>query len=62
MLHALLCKQVLAKEILATRKAVSRMYTNKAQLMDIGITLTQQMGEPSSRAMSASIGAGFALH
>ncbi|MEW5309792.1 MAG: hypothetical protein WDW38_001652 [Sanguina aurantia] len=41
--HTLDLNHVLAKGVLDTRKAISRMYTNKAHLMDIGNTLTQQL-------------------
>lgn len=33
----------LAKEILASRKAVGRLYTNKAQMMSIGTALKEQL-------------------
>eukprot|EP00882_Tetradesmus_deserticola_P016923 GHRQ01018103.1.p1 GENE.GHRQ01018103.1~~GHRQ01018103.1.p1 ORF type:complete len:159 (+),score=84.93 GHRQ01018103.1:253-729(+) len=36
------CK-VLAKEVLHSRKAISRMYVNKAQMMSIGNALTEQL-------------------
>eukprot|EP00878_Enallax_costatus_P002622 GHUV01002806.1.p1 GENE.GHUV01002806.1~~GHUV01002806.1.p1 ORF type:complete len:219 (+),score=48.88 GHUV01002806.1:310-966(+) len=36
------CK-VLAKEILHSRKAVGRLYTNKAQMMSVGNALTEQL-------------------
>lgn len=35
--------QVLAKEVMHTRKAVSRMYTNKAQLIAMNAQLTEQL-------------------
>lgn len=41
--HPLL--QHLAKEIVQSRKAVGRMYTNKAQLISLGTSLTEQLGE-----------------
>ena len=34
---------MLAKEVLHTRKAVNRMYTNKAQLTAINAQLTEQL-------------------
>ena len=37
--------QSMAKEILHSRKAVSRLYTNRAQMMGIGTALTEQLGE-----------------
>ena len=37
--------QVLAKEIVHSRKAVSRLYVNKAQLISLGHALTEQLGE-----------------
>lgn len=40
-----LCVQVLAKEIIHSRKAVSRLYVNKAQMMSIANALTEQLGE-----------------
>jgi hypothetical protein len=36
---------VLAKEIIHSRKAVSRLYVNKAQMMSIANALTEQLGE-----------------
>lgn len=39
----------MAKEILNSRKAVTRIYTNKAHLMTLGTTLTEQMGEQAQR-------------
>jgi charged multivesicular body protein 3 len=35
---------VLAKEILHSRKAVTRLYTNKAHMMSISNALTEQLG------------------
>ena len=35
--------QVLAKELVRTRKEVSRMYTNKAPLIAMNATLTEQL-------------------
>lgn len=37
--------QHLAKEILQSRKAVTRLYTNKAHMMSLGTQLTEQMGQ-----------------
>jgi hypothetical protein len=39
--------QVLAKEVLHSRKAISRLYVNKAQMMSIGNALTEQLGGQS---------------
>jgi hypothetical protein len=39
--------QVLAKEVLHSRKAISRLYVNKAQMMSIGNALAEQLGELS---------------
>jgi hypothetical protein len=38
---------VLAKEVLHSRKAIGRLYVNKAQMMSIGNALTEQLGELS---------------
>ena len=35
--------QVLAKEVVHTKKAISRMYTNKAQLLAMNAQLTEQL-------------------
>jgi hypothetical protein len=37
--------QILAKEIVHSRKAISRLYVNKAQMISIGNALTEQLGE-----------------
>jgi hypothetical protein len=37
--------QVLAKEIIHSRKAISRLYVNKAHMISIGNALTEQLGE-----------------
>lgn len=39
---------MLAKEIIHSRKAVSRLYVNKAQMISIGNALTEQLGERST--------------
>jgi hypothetical protein len=39
---------VLAKEVLHSRKAISRLYVNKAQMMSIGNALTEQLGKLSA--------------
>lgn len=40
------CKhQVLAKEIVQSRRAVNRLYVNKAQMISIANSLTEQLGE-----------------
>ncbi len=36
--------QVLAREVLHSRKAVSRLYVNKAHMMSINNALTEQLG------------------
>jgi hypothetical protein len=41
--------QVLAKEIIHSRKAVGRLYVNKAQMISIGNALTEQLGEDQGR-------------
>ncbi len=37
--------QHLAKEVLASRKAVSRLYINKAHMQSLSTALTEQLGE-----------------
>jgi len=37
--------QVLAKEIIHSRKAISRLYVDKAHMISIGNALTEQLGE-----------------
>lgn len=44
--------QILAKEIIQSRRAVSRLYVNKAQMISIGNALSEQMG--ASRSSQAS--------
>ena len=39
-----LCAQHLAKEVVQSRHVVGRLYTNKAQLMSVGTSLTEQLG------------------
>ena len=41
--------QHLAREVVQSRRAVSRLYTNKAQLMSVGTSLTEQLGEGVNR-------------
>jgi hypothetical protein len=43
--------QVLAKEIIHSRKAVGRLYVNKAQMISIGNALTEQLGETQARGI-----------
>jgi hypothetical protein len=38
------CVQVLAREIVQSRKAVGRLYVNKAQMMCVGNALSEQLG------------------
>lgn len=40
--------QILAKEIVHSRKAISRLYVNKAQMISIGNALTEQLGETAA--------------
>lgn len=46
--------QVLAKEIIHSRKAVSRLYVNKAQMISIGNALTEQLGEKQQRPRAST--------
>lgn len=38
------CLQLLAKELVHTRKATTRLYTNKAHMMNMSAQLTEQLG------------------
>ncbi len=42
---ALPCAQHLAKEVVQSRKAVGRIYTNKAHMQSLSTALTEQLGE-----------------
>lgn len=46
--------QILAKEIVHSRKAVGRLYVNKAQMMSISSALTEQLGESQHVAIPAT--------
>jgi hypothetical protein len=59
--------QVLAKEIIHSRKAVSRLYVNKAQMISLGHALTEQLGKQSRAKrqgqgpVAAALGKGILL-
>jgi hypothetical protein len=38
------CAQHLAKEVVQSRRAVGRLYTNKAQMLSLGTQLKEQLG------------------
>lgn len=40
------CTQHLAKEVVQSRKAVGRIYTNKAHMQSLSTALTEQLGKP----------------
>ena len=42
--------QHLAKEIVQSRRTISRLYTNKAQLISLNTSLTEQLGAPPARS------------
>ena len=45
--------QHLAKEVVQSRQVVGRLYTNKAQLMSVGSSLTEQLGGSADRKLSS---------
>ena len=56
--------QHLAKEVVQSRQVVGRLYTNKAQLMSVGSSLTEQLGGSADRKLSSrrTVGVSALLH
>ena len=46
---------VLAKELLRSRKAVTRLYTSKAQMNSVTLHLNENLGACASNAQSAPV-------